>query len=171
LSEAVAASLGESKPAAPPPAPAPTPKVAEEPAPQPNAAPTVEPPTVSAAELWPQLVARVHKERPLIKGWIDAGQLVEISGDIAILAFPPDASMALESCERPNNRKFLEGLLAELAGQPLTLRFEKRAGLQPEKVVLAETKAEPPPDPMALFKDDPLIKKALAEFKAEIIPA
>lgn len=173
LSEAVAASMSESKPAAP--APAATPKVAEEPAPAPAPVaapvPAVVRPAVSAAELWPRLVARVHKDRPLIKGWVDAGQLVEIVGDEAILAFPPGQSLALESCERPNNRSFLEALVSELAGQPLTIRCEKRAGLVPEKVVLPETKPEPPPDPMVTFKDDPLIKKALAEFKAEIIPA
>lgn len=175
LSEAVAASMGEAKPAAPTPAPAPapapTPKVAEEPAPAPKAVEAPARPTASAAELWPLFVARVHKERPLIKGWIEAGQLVEIVGDEAILAFPPDQSLALESCERPNNRKFLEALISELAGQPLTIRCEKRAGLVPEKVVIPETKPEVPPDPMVVFKDDPLIKKALAEFKAEIIPA
>ncbi len=169
LTEAVKASLNEAKPVAPAPEPAPAPKVAEEPEPPPKAAASV--PAVSAAALWPRFVARVNKERPLIKGWVDAGQLVEIVGDTAILAFPPDESLALESCERPNNRKFLEALISELAGQPLTIRCEKRAGLVPEKVIIPETKPEPPADPMAAFKDDPLIRKALDVFKAEIIPA
>ncbi len=173
LSEAVAASLNEPKPAAP--APAPAVKVAEEPAPAPKAAPKAAPPaaapTISAADLWPQLVARVRKDRPLIKDWLEAGQLVEIVGDAAVLAFPSDQSLALEYCERANNRKFLEALISELTGQSLTIRCEKRADLVPEKIAAPETKPEPPADPMASFKDDPLIKKALAEFKAEIIPA
>ncbi|MGB8166212.1 MAG: DNA polymerase III subunit gamma/tau [Chthoniobacteraceae bacterium] len=167
LSEAVAASMKEANPVEA--APAPSPKVAEEPAPPPPQGLTVR--AISVAELWPLLVARVHKERPLIRGWLEAGQLVEVAGDTAVLAFPADASLALESCERATNRKFLETLISELAGQPLSIRCEKRAGLVPEKVVLPQTKVEPPPDPMEAFKDDPLIKKALAEFKAEIIPA
>jgi DNA polymerase-3 subunit gamma/tau len=200
LSQAVAASLGVKKPAAEAPAPAPTPaaapvtpepepvpapvKAAEEPAPQPvpptpapanppapPAAPAAETSGPSAADIWPTLVARVRKDRPLIQGWVEAGQLVDITGEFAILAFPPDQGLALESCERPNNRKFLEALLAELAGRPLSLKCEKRAGLVPEKIAVPQVKVEPPPDPMVLFKDDPLIKKALAEFKAEIIPA
>jgi DNA polymerase-3 subunit gamma/tau len=170
LSEAVAESLKETKPAPIETAPAPTPKVAEDPVHTKAAEPPARP-AVSAAELWPQLVARVNKERPLIRAWVESGQLVEVAGDVAILAFPPDAGLALESCERPNNRKFLEAQLSDLAGQPLTLRCETRAGLVPEKVVIPEAKAEPPPDPMTAFKDDPLIKKALADFKAEIIPA
>ena len=178
LSDAVKASL-ETKPATPIPEPTPAPKVAEEPAPvpptpraEPVAATTAAPsPAVSAADLWPKLVARVRKERPLIQGWIEAGHLVEIAGDTAVLAFPPDASLALESCERPNNRKFLEALISEFAGQPMVIRCEKRAGLVSEKIPVPETKPEVPLDPMAAFKDDPLIKKALAEFKAEIIPA
>jgi len=38
--------------------------------------------------------------------------------------------------------------------------------VQPVKI--PETKHEPPPDPMAEFKNDPLIQKALEIFKAEI---
>ncbi len=166
----------ETKPATPAPEPPPAPKVAEEPAPTPPAEPvaatTAAPASaVSAAELWPKLVARVRKERPLIQGWIEAGQVIEITGDTAVLAFPPDEGLALESCERPNNRKFLEALISEFAGQPMVIRCEKRVGLVTEKIAVPETKPEAPQDPMATFKDDPLIKKALAEFKAEIIPA
>ncbi len=59
LSEAVAASINETKSAVA----ATTPKIAEEPAPPPKAAPAAETASVSAAELWPQLVARVRKDR------------------------------------------------------------------------------------------------------------
>ncbi|HYR58260.1 MAG TPA: hypothetical protein VEO95_06510, partial [Chthoniobacteraceae bacterium] len=189
LSEAVAATLNQAKPAG---AAAPTPtKIAEEPDAAPTAArgdrgavvssaakvESAAPPLaaesapISAAELWPQLVARVRKERPLIQGWVEAGQLVEVTRDTAVLAFPPDQGLALEACERANNRKFLEALIGELAGRALAIGCETRAGLTPEKIAIPETKPEPPPDPMALFKDDPLIQKALAEFKAEIVPA
>ena len=177
LAAAVAAELAATKPApsAPPPAPAPEPptaRVAEEPAPPPIAPPPpAAPPAVTAAELWPRLVARINKERPLIRAWIEAGQLVEIDADTATLAFPPDQSIALESCERPNNRKYLEPLIGELAGRPLTLKFEKRAGLVPEKVEIAAEKPAAAVDPLLAFKEDPLIKKALEVFQAEIISA
>ncbi len=88
-----------------------------------------------------------------------------------MLAFPPEAGLALEYCERANNRKFLEAIICELAGRTLAIRCETRAGLTPEKLAIPESKPAPPPDPMATFKNDPLIQKALAEFKAEIIPA
>jgi len=175
LSATVAASFDEKKPATP--KPEPTPKVSEEPAAKPpsKAAPTASPapaaPAVSAAEVWPQLVARIRKDRPLISGWIESGQLTEITNGVAILAFPPDAGMAREACERANNRSFLEAVLGELAGQPITLKCEKRDGLVIEKIAPTETKPVAPDDPMEAFKNDPLIQKALAEFKAEIIPA
>jgi hypothetical protein len=75
----------------------------------------------------------------------------------------------MESCERANNRQFIETVLSELAGQPLTLKCEKREGLTVEKVAPLESKAEPPADPMADFKNDPLIHKALEIFQAEIL--
>jgi DNA polymerase-3 subunit gamma/tau len=170
LSASVAASLAETKPA-PVPSPVAAPRVAEEtpPAPQPPAAPAN--PVLSAGELWPQVLGRVRKERPLIQAWIEAGELVEIKGDVAILGFPPDKSLARESCDRANNRKFLEAVLSDIAGCELTIRVEEHAGLVPEKIALPELKPEAPHDPIASFKDDPLIRKALEEFKAEIIPA
>ncbi len=78
---------------------------------------------------------------------------------------------ARDACERPNNRTFLEKVLGELAGVPLTIKTETRAGLTVEKIAREETKPEPKVDPMEAFKNDPLIQKALAEFKAEILPA
>jgi DNA polymerase-3 subunit gamma/tau len=124
---------------------------------------------VSVADLWPQFVNRVRKERPLISGWIESGQLMDISNGVALMAFPPDAGLASESCERPNNRQFIETLLAELAGQPVALKCEKRSGLTVEKVPPTESKTEPAADPMVAFKDDPLIHKALEIFQAEIL--
>ena len=172
LSASVAASLGEKKPA---PLPPPIAAVREEPPAKPEpkhvpAAPEPAPaPAISAAELWPQFIARVRKERPLISNWIEAGQLVDVSAGRATLAFPPDSGLAMESCERSNNRPLIEALLSEIAGQPLTLKCEKRVGLTVEKIAPTETKPEAAPDPMAAFKDDPLIHKALELFQAEIL--
>jgi DNA polymerase-3 subunit gamma/tau len=168
-SPTVTASLGESiPPAAIPP---PTAKVSEEPVATPAAKPVATSPSISVEDLWPQLVARIRKERPLISAWVEAGQLMENDNGTAVLAFPPDADLARESCVRANNRSFLESLLSELAGQPLTLKFERREGLIIKKLPPSATKPEAPADPMEAFKNDPLIRKALADFKAEIIPA
>ena len=163
----------------PPSAPAPVEKIApppiavpvrvreEAPAPAPLPATSA----IAPESLWPQLVARVRDDRPLVSPWVEAGQLVEISNGKAALAFPPEAGLARESCERPNNRTFLEKLLSELAGQPLALRCETRAGLVVEPIARPEKKPETPVDPMEAFKNDPLIQKALTDFKAEILPA
>jgi DNA polymerase-3 subunit gamma/tau len=169
LSATVAASLDEEKTAAPTPQPAP--KISEEPAAQPAPKAASMAPVVSAAELWPQLVARIRKDRPLISGWIESGQLVAITNGVAVLAFPPDASMARDACERANNRTFIESALSNLTGQPVTLKCEKRDGLVIDKIAPTETKPVVPDDPMEAFKNDPLIQKALAEFQATFIPA
>jgi DNA polymerase-3 subunit gamma/tau len=163
------ASFEESK--LPAPMPAPVAKVREESVVE-SAAKTdaaVAGPVVE--ELWPKLIARVRKDRALISAWVESGKLVEIANGVAVLAFPPEADMARESCNRANNRSFLEALLSELAGQPLTLKCEKRDGLVVDKLAREETKSEAPVDPMEAFKNDPLIQKALIDFKAEILPA
>ena len=178
LSAAVAASLGEKKPA---PAPVPsvpsaaslpsTAVVREEPPAKPVAKPVAAAPVVSVEGLWLRFVDRLRqdKNRGLLCGFVEAGQLVEIANGLAVLAFPPDADFARDSCAG-KNRPPLETLLTELAGQPITLKCETHAGLAVKKIAPSETKAdEPPPDPMAAFKDDPLIHKALEIFQAEIL--
>jgi DNA polymerase-3 subunit gamma/tau len=169
LAAAVAASIGETKATAPasPRQPA---TVREEPTAKPAPKP-VPAPSTPPGEAWPQAVARVRKERPLISGWVESGQLMEIVNGTAIIAFPPEAGLAMESCERANNRQFIEGILSAVAGQPLTIKCEKRPGLVVEKLAPTGTKPETPADPMEAFKNDPLIQKALADFKAEILPA
>jgi DNA polymerase-3 subunit gamma/tau len=167
----VAASLGEKK------APEPAPKVSEEPAPKPESKPQAVPvaaaasPAISTDAIWPQVVARVRKDRPLISEWVESGKLAEITNGVAVLAFPPDAGLARDACERANNRTFLEKTLSELAGTPVTIKTETRAGLVVERIAREEAKPEPKIDPLEAFKNDPLIQKALAEFKAEILPA
>jgi hypothetical protein len=169
LLAAVAASLGETKPAPPPkPEPAPGPVVREEPA---GTAPT-DGPGVSVEELWPAIIARVRKDRPLISGWVESGILLEIQNGTAVVGFPPDQNLAMEYCEKANNRNLLEQIVSELSGRSLKVKCVARPGLvvTPPAPAPAQ-KPEPPADPMLAFKDDPLIQKALAEFKAEILPA
>jgi len=172
LSAFVAAELGEKK--APAAAPKPESKVSEEPARKAEVKPpaaAVAAPSAGAHELWPQLVARVRKDRPLISDWVESGLLTEIGNGVAMLSFPPSADLARETCERPNNRSFIEKLLTELTDAAVALKTEKREGLVVEKLAREEAKPEPKVDPMEAFKNDPLIQKALAEFKAEILPA
>jgi DNA polymerase-3 subunit gamma/tau len=123
----------------------------------------------SFEDLWPALLGEIRKRRPLILSWLASGTLLEVRGDACIVGFPKDQSLAKESVERAANRKIVEEVLTQLAGRPLTLQCELRdglaAGAMPE---IPETKPEPPADPMAEFKNDPLIRKALEIFKGEI---
>ena len=171
LAESVGAALGAKTVAAPAAAPktAPAARNHAEPAPKPAApvAPVVA--SAHAKEIWPLLVARLRKEVKLLAGWAEQGQLLDISNGAAVLAFPLDGSFAADKCA--GSKSTLERILSELTGQPFSLKFETREGLVVEKVPSTETKPEAPKDPMETFKNDPLIQKALAEFKAEIIPA
>ena len=144
-------------------APAAAPVVREEPAP-------VKPAVVAAlpADLWPQAVARIRKERRLLLSWVQSGTLEGVEGDVATLAFPPASDLAREACDNPKQRTFLEALLSELAGRKLTVRCVKREGLVVEPVLLPEEPKPVAKDPMADFKDDALIKRALDVFGAEV---
>jgi hypothetical protein len=121
------------------------------------------------ASRWPELVAEIRERRPLILGWIDAGTLVSFEKGAALLAFPPSQKLAAEALSQPTHRNLLQEILTAIAGEPVTFKTlvqdsvsEKAPVVRPEKV---------PADPMAEFKDDPLIRRALEIFGAKIQPA
>jgi len=151
--------------------PKPAAKVSEASAPKPPPTPASPSPPLSVETLWPQLVGRIRQERPISSGFLDSGRLVEVVNGFAVLAFPPEVRGARETAESAANRSLLEKILSELAGETLSLKIETRAGLVVEALPREEPKPEPKIDPMEAFKNDPLIQKALADFKAEILPA
>jgi hypothetical protein len=102
--------------------------------------------------------------------WVESGALLELEGESLTVGFPTDQSLALEYCDQPNNRKLLESIASQLVGRKLKIRFLKREGLVVEKVEVAPAAVEVTRDPLEEFKDDPLIRKALEIFKAEIQP-
>ena len=87
-------------------------------------------PAVSATDLSYQFLSRLRqdKNRGLLCSFVESGKLVEVANGVAVLAFPPDADFARDSCAG-KNRKALEELLSELAGQPIALKCETRKDL------------------------------------------
>jgi DNA polymerase-3 subunit gamma/tau len=142
-------------------------KVAAAPAPKIAAQPDKAQPvaTTSDSDLWSALRSRVKEERPLICAWVDAVRLLRVEGDSCVLGFGKGQELTRDSLMRPNNQKFLEQILNELAGRPMRIRWEETS-----EPATAPVEQEPRSagDASANFKNDPLIKKALELFKAEI---
>ncbi len=165
------------QPSAPPPRAVEAPRVETPPVVEAKAPPTPvvrETPAapVDPAAIWPAMIQRVRKERPLLASNIERTVLLEVKGDIALVGIDANDGLSLDLLDAPNNRKFLDALLADIAGQALSVKFSKREGLvatPPPRE--PEPAPEAPKDPMDEFKNDPLIRKALEIFKAEIQPA
>jgi DNA polymerase-3 subunit gamma/tau len=175
LTAAFATMLAEKKAAIVPPKPAVP--VSEEVVPMPQAAPQPTPTAsapaaaIPAENLWPQLLARFRQQRPFACAFLEAGKLVEVAKNVAVIAFPTEARGQRDMLEKAGDRALLEKMLGELTGEAISLKFDIRAGLVVDPVPREEPKPEVKVDPMEAFKNDPLIQKALAEFKAEILPA
>ncbi len=158
---------------APEPEPVAAPMVMETPEPELPPAPIAAPVApVDLSSLWTEVLLAVRRDRPLITTWLEAGTLVEVSGKTVRLGFPPEGRMAMESLLRPNNRSLLEKLFTQLCGEDRIVEYEVREGLVIQRAELPPPPPEPgPADPMEEFKNDPLIRKALDLFQAEIQPA
>ena len=149
------------------------PKIAEPPAPlAPKAAAKVEPPPAAASmsndEFWQALVGTVRRDRKLISTALEAGAPTRIDGTSVQIGFPPAMEFSMELLEQ-GHVEFLANAASTILGRKVKLTLEVRDGL------VAKSVAQPPPevklDPMEEFKRDPLIRKALEIFRAEVQPA
>ncbi len=197
-------SVGQPAGVAPPPAEKPKPAVvpavqpvvsvapvAREVVPTPVAIPVAD--ELDGPRLWRDMIQEIRSQRPLITAWVQMGQPFAVEGNTLRVKFPSDQKMSVESLNKANTRKFLEGLLTKLAGQAVGLKLELGEGADaPTVAPLAKgerlpvegsngkhapvtepgpavTKPEPPVgDPTEMFKNDPLIQKALKIFEGEI---
>jgi DNA polymerase III subunit gamma/tau len=116
-------------------------------------------------QLWIDIVTEVRKSRPLIQEFFTAAVPVSLLHDELRLGFGSQHGMAMETLMRPNNRKYIEQLLAERLGTPTSIRGEIRDDLVP---IVFPGKTEAAANAEDDFKNDPLIQKALEIFQAEI---
>jgi DNA polymerase III subunit gamma/tau len=114
---------------------------------------------------WPQILQEIRSRRPLIVSWLEAATPLFPQRGILKLAFPNEKSIAFESLSRPNNRKLLEEVAGEILGGTWQLEFELRDELSAPAM---QSGPPQPVDPMEVFRNDPMIQKALEIFKAEI---
>jgi DNA polymerase-3 subunit gamma/tau len=150
-----------------PPAKPPASRVAQKAPPSENiAAAPPEPLQVDPGEVWRQTVERVRATRKLIAGWVEAGTALGIEGRFLTVGFPPEQKAVMESLSIPKTREYVEGIVKEISGQDLRIKFVLKEGLP----VAAPTESAAPkrPESQATFKDDPLIREALEIFKGEI---
>jgi DNA polymerase-3 subunit gamma/tau len=176
-----AAPRAESRPSAvrtpaatPQPAPQVAPPAAKPPPEQPRAVETAkvaEPEPVTPVfndTFWQSLVASVRRDRRLISAWLEAGALICIEGPLVKIGFPQDQSFSKDFLEQ-GHRDFLAGAASAILGRKVNVSLEVRDGIVVTPI------AQPPPeaklDPLEEFKRDPLIRRALEIFRAEIQPA
>ncbi len=125
-------------------------------------------PSVNLHELWCKVAALVRERKVLLFPSVEAGRLVEAKRNTYRIAFPPDKTFQKETLEKAANRKLLEELFFTITKQPVTLVFEIRENLELTPLELPEKEVPVEKDPMEEFKNDPLIRKALELFQAEI---
>ena len=158
-------------PAAPVVETAPEPPRAEEAKPAPTEsepAPSEPQPSTNLHELWCRVAALVRERKAILFPFVEAGRLVEANQNTYRIAFPPDKSFQKAGLEKASSRKFLEEVFFTITKQPVTLIFEIRENLELSPLVLPEKEVPVEQDPMEEFKNDPLIRKALELFQAEI---
>lgn len=114
------------------------------------------------AELWPEIVAAVEKQRPFIKGWLSLATPLEVEGGELRIGFAEGDVFAMESLMRAEQRRLVEEIASGVAGRAIRLRAETRADLVSPLPVEKEPVAE-------AAEDDEKIRRALEIFDARLI--
>lgn len=139
-----------------------------------------EPP--AAAFLWDTICAKIIQESPFKFGWLNEGKDVIWQGNTTLhVCFPQVLKTQFESVFWGDTQKLLEKQLSKKRGAPISLQIQLIDAPLQERT--ASPKKDPPPvhpsllspspptphfDPIKIFKDDPLIRKALEIFKGTI---
>jgi DNA polymerase-3 subunit gamma/tau len=122
-------------------------------------------PSRSVESVWQSVMDQVRERRPLILSWIEIATPLSLENGLLLIGFPTGNELAIESLSRPNNQKFIEDLLTEILSSAAKIEFEQRDNLRPAEL---RTVTSQKTDPMEDFRKDPMIRKALEIFKAEI---
>ena len=149
----------------PEPAVVPEPKVVEVPKPAPLPLEEVKPaskPKEPTGDFWPEFVAAIKHERPLIIGLVQPAVFVGINAGTAVIAFPPDREFDQSMLE--THVKFMEEIATRIVGSETRVKLELREGVVAAPVVVDNR------DPMEIFKDDPKIRKVLELFHGTLQP-
>ncbi|MFV1995311.1 MAG: DNA polymerase III subunit gamma/tau [Verrucomicrobiales bacterium] len=102
---------------------------------------------LSGKALWEALLHEIEANRPLASAWLRAGHFHDDAGRYFEIAFAPEDAFSCDSLKRPNNKSFIEKLLASLSGRQLSLKLETRSNLQ----------SKPKPEPVA--EEEPIAKE------------
>jgi DNA polymerase III subunit gamma/tau len=160
-------------------------------------APSFQPPAPSSSsDPWSTVAHQLSADAPLKFGWTEDGKFVERIGNAILVEFPPSMEHQTKTLFWPQAVKKIEEQLTALIGGKVTFEYrftgeEPPAPPEPEPVAPTLPKSTPVapkpkfgepsakiPEPVAptisaeeleAFKNDPLIKKALEIFKAEIL--
>lgn len=178
------------------PAPAPAPKVEAPVEPPASPSPIPDAPASSSSDPWSVVANQLSTDSPLKFGWTEDGKFIEQIGNAVLVEFPPSMEHQTKTLFWPQAVKKIEEQLSALIGGKVTFEYrftgeEPPAPPEPEPVAAPQPKAstsapkpkfgepaakvaEPAvpaisPEELEAFKNDPLIKKALEIFKAEIL--
>ncbi len=152
---------------------------AVEPRPQTTNSPTVqarEEEAIDVSVAWDKIASGYSKS--LIYRWLSGGIFQGAEDGIVRVALPPSSKEGMESLIGESGRKEAEGKLTEVLGKKVKLHLVVGDVPEPETVTEDEPEIEepekasepppPPANPADDFKNDPLIRKALEIFAAEI---
>jgi DNA polymerase-3 subunit gamma/tau len=159
------------------PSPVATPKPASA---VPSSAPRSEPsaaprPGLSAsiAEAWRHAAEHLGRVNPLAKTYIASAHPVELRGQVLVVGFDPEFPERREFIDRARNIQLLQDGLREKLHMDVSLKFELLDG--PMAATMAKSASQEGTTPSSAsaqaddFKSDPLIRKALEIFKAQIV--
>jgi DNA polymerase-3 subunit gamma/tau len=115
-------------------------------------------------EIWQQMLGRLED---MTVDFASSATSVAISApNMLVVGFPAHYTLQKESCERPDRRKKIELLLADITGQTVQVTFEL---LQEEESNKPAAVSKSSRQVRRDLEEDPLIRQAMEVFDAEMV--
>lgn len=136
-----------------------TPAASPDPKPKENKIPAVQPtePLINnPLKHWEVFLEVIKKKKRTLAALVQEGKPISFEGNELVVGFPPNLKFHLENVKLPNNKELLEGILKNLCGQDLKLRF----------IPLEE----PAPAAQSKSQEPDILKRTVDLFGGEIRP-
>jgi DNA polymerase-3 subunit gamma/tau len=118
--------------------------------------------TVDSEKIWQAVLARIPTQKAFVRNSASAAHVLGIDGRNFELGFAAADKSMMDILSTQANRKFVETLLNEIAGNDWTLKLTVNEELAAKTTAVAEHSTSHE------FKDEPLIQQAIELFNARV---
>ncbi len=123
----------------------------------------------SIKEVWPDFLANLGANRPMLKAYLVQGEPGEIENGVVTVFFQEEFDFHRETLESSPKRSYMDNLLSQEVGTRVRLAFQAKSPASGPKESTPPTQQHPPAKKGSLIRDNPLVEAVLDKFDGTVV--